>query len=99
MCHTMIMILNIKEDMVWLLGQTIGIIMLNDTHPRYYSIASSPLQPEGYKKIQIIFTVIGKYTKWMSNLSINSNIIYFYLNQLLLFRRNQNVVSYQLVLG
>jgi len=60
----------IINDMVWHPGQSIVIMI--DNIPRYYSIASSPMQPEKYKKITIIFSVTGKCTNWLYNLPLES---------------------------
>lgn len=68
--------IQISDNIKWECGQSIIIYMPNEMINRQYSIASSPLQKEKYKKLRIIFTIIGKCTQWLSTLKINDTIEY-----------------------
>ena len=87
--RTIVLNLNIKEDIIWFPGQSIAIYMTDNSSPRYYSIASSPLQKDKYKKIKIIFTIYGECTKWLSTLK-KDNIVKFNLSETNAFDININ---------
>ena len=89
--------IEIEDDIIWYPGQSIAIYMINDNKPRYYSIASSPLQDKKYKVIQIIFTIIGKCSSWLSSLK-NGDIINFELSELNNFTFDKNI-KYMIAIG
>ena len=95
--RAIILEIEIEDDIIWYPGQSIAIYMINDNKPRYYSIASSPLQDKKYKVIQIIFTIIGKCSSWLSSLK-NGDIINFELSELNNFTFDKNI-KYMIAIG